>query len=188
MRSISGKDGEACLHRLRSSYGLWPPDFIAESAAFPGECINACWFFTTFFKKLAQMLHSVPAVWISRTRLEPRGRSKNSLKSCESCCRCARRAGSEDRDHGVTNDYDDFDISCRQLCFFHFLANCLSSGPVLVGFPLGLVWAPRFLLNLTFVSTKMVDMQNVEQCAAHAWVLLAVWEMRYEECLLGYNR
>lgn len=27
---------------------------------------------------------------------------------------------SEDRDRRVTNDYDDFDISCRQLCFFSF--------------------------------------------------------------------
>lgn len=28
----------------------------------------------------------------------------------------------------------------------------------------------------------MVDMQNVEQLTPHALVILAVWEMRYEEC------
>lgn len=28
----------------------------------------------------------------------------------------------------------------------------------------------------------MVDMQSVERCTPHALVILAVWEMRYEEC------
>lgn len=28
----------------------------------------------------------------------------------------------------------------------------------------------------------MVDMQNVERLTPHALVILAVWEMRYEEC------
>lgn len=123
-----------------------------------------------------------------RRHLEPRERKKAQAKKLWKLLQTFKASWSEDRDRSVTNDYDDFDISCRQLCFFHFLVNCLSSGPVLVGFPLGLVWAPRFLLNLAFVSKKMVDMQNVERRTPHAWVLLAVWEMRYEECLLGYNR
>lgn len=31
-----------------------------------------------------------------------------------------------DKDQCLTNDYDDFDISCRQSNLFHFLENCLS--------------------------------------------------------------
>lgn len=72
--------------------------------------------------------------------------------------------------------------------FFHFLVNCLSSRPVLVGLPPSLVFALQFLLNLTFVSKKMVDMQNVAQLTPLALVIMTVWEMRYKECLLRYNR
>lgn len=44
---------------------------------------------------------------------------------------------------------------------------------------------PSFLkLNLTFVSSKIVDMQTVEKLPPHASVILAVWEMR----LLRYNK
>lgn len=33
----------------------------------------------------------------------------------------------DDKDQCLTNDYDDFDISCRQFNLFHFLVNCLGS-------------------------------------------------------------
>lgn len=154
------------------------------------KVLIAFWFFLieialfSNMVKTGTMLQEVCAAWLSRATWTEQAQSAKLWKLLQKY----EASWSEDRDRRVTNDYDDFDISCRQLCFFHFLANCLSSGPVLVGFPLGLVWALRFLLNLTFVSKKMVDMQNVERRAPHAWVLLAVWEMRYEECLLGYNR
>lgn len=71
---------------------------------------------------------------------------------------------SEDRDRSVTNDYDDFDISCRQFYFFSFPGELSGlHSPVPVGFPPGPVFTLPFLLKPTFVSRKMVDMQNVEQ-------------------------
>jgi len=57
---------------------------------------------------------------------------------------------------------------------FHFLLNCLSSSPCLVGFPPGPVSILWFLLKLTFVTRKMVDMQNVEQVPPRASVILSV--------------
>lgn len=169
----------------------WPPGpEILQDSGTSNKVLIASWFFLieiALFSntvKTGTMLQEVCAAWISRATWTEHAQSEKLWKLLQKY----EASWSEDRDRRVTNDYDDFDISCRQLCFFHFLANCLSSGPVLVGFPLGLVWALRFLLNLTFVSKKMVDMQNVERRAPHAWVLLAVWEMRYEECLLGYNR
>lgn len=173
----------------------WPPgpEILPDSGT-SNKVLIASWFFLikiplfSNMVKTGTMLQEVCAVWIGRALLEPRGRNKHSLKSCKSCCRHTKRAGAKIEIAVWQMIMMILIFPADNCAFFHFLANCLSSGPVLVGFPLGLVWALRFLLNLTFVSKKMVDMQNVERRAPHAWVLLAVWEMRYEECLLGYNR
>lgn len=110
----------------------------------------------------------------------------NSLKSSASCSRHTKRAKIEIAAWQMIMMILIFPAD--NSAFFHFLVNCLSSSPVLVRLPPSLVFALQFLLNLTFVSKKMVDMQNVARLTPLALVIMTVWEMRYRECLLRYNR
>ena len=64
---------------------------------------------------------------------------------------------------------------------FHFLVKLSQLQSCPGGLPSRSRLRSVVLLKLTFVSRKMVDMQNVEQLTPHALVILAVWEMRYEE-------
>lgn len=69
-----------------------------------------------------------------------------------------------DTDHSLTNDYDDCDIFRGQFYFFISCEIVSAAGPVLVGFPPCpvIVAVSVVLLTPTFVSRKMVDMQNME--------------------------
>lgn len=76
----------------------WPPgpENLQDSGT-SNKVLITSWFFLIgiFLVKTGTMLQEVCAVWISRALLEPRGRNKHSLKSCESCCRHSRRAGAK---------------------------------------------------------------------------------------------
>lgn len=76
-----------------------------------------------------------------------------------------------DKHHSLTIDYENFDIFCRQFYFSfpeqfqHYSGTGGRSSRVFLN--------ALLLLKLTFVSSEMVDMQNVEWCTAHALVILA---------------